>query len=126
MKTQTRRRYRRRPDHVPILYAGYDFERYNEAVMVNSCQDGMYFESDAPIRPQCDIYIKIHEDRLNGFESMQYKAFRARVKWCSQLAGGNMQRYGTGVQYTVKSHLQYGLNVLNSDYFRDKLKDNND
>lgn len=119
MEAKTRRKYTRQLDHVPILYAGYDFGSYNEAVMINSCQDGMYFESGTPVQPQRDIFIKILKERHKGFESEQYKAFRARVKWCCQLAGGKIQIYGTGVQYTAKSHLVYGTNILNSNYLCD-------
>jgi hypothetical protein len=119
MKTQTRRKFRRQTTQVPILYGGCDYEGYNRAVMINSCRDGMYFESGTPNRPQSNIFIKIYVDLPISIACEQYKAFRARVKWCCQLAGGEKQCYGTGVQYLVKSHLLYGTNILNADYLCD-------
>jgi hypothetical protein len=116
MDAKTRRKYSRYFEHVPILYAGYDSESYCEALMLNRCPDGMYFESESPIQPQCDLYIKIQKDLPRGSESEPYNAFRAKVKWCCQLAGGKMQCYGAGVQYTAKGHLKYGTNIRHSDY----------
>jgi len=115
MMNKTRRKYSRHFEHVPILYAGYDSESYNKAVMRNSCSDGMYFESDSPIQPTGDLYIKIQSHRPESDLSEQYKAFRARVKWCRQVTVDKMPCYGTGVQFTAKSHLSYGINKTNSD-----------
>ena len=97
------------------MYGGCDYESYNRAVMINSCHDGMYFESVTPSRPQTNIFIKIYVDLPKSFASEQYKAFRARVKWCRQFTAGEKHFYGTGVQYLVKSHLLYGANILNAD-----------
>jgi len=115
MMNKTRRKYSRYVDHVPILYAGYDSESYKKAVMRNSCSDGMYFESDSPIQPTGDLYIKIQGDWPGSDVPEQYKAFRARVKWCRQVTADKMPCYGFGVQFTAKSHLAYGINKTNSD-----------
>ena len=90
MEAKTRRKYSRNFDHVPILYAGYDSKSYNRAVMRNSCADGMYFESDSPIQPTGDLYIKIQGDWPGSDVPGQYKAFRARVKWCRQVTADKM------------------------------------
>ncbi|MGD9138793.1 MAG: hypothetical protein PVH42_18665 [Desulfobacterales bacterium] len=114
MATLTRRKYPRYSDHVPILFAGYSFQSYSTAVMHNSCVDGMYFESDAPLKPKFEMYIKIQRPRPIVSEPEPYKAFRAKVKWCRQVTGGKKPRYGIGAQFTAKSHLSYGLNINNS------------
>ena len=119
MMEQTRRKHHRQHNKVPILYGDCDCESYSEAVMINSCRDGMYFESDKPTRPQSDLFIKITANRPKGISGERYKAFRAKVKWCNQLVSGEEQFYGTGVQYLVKSHLRYGANIPNSEYHCD-------
>ena len=113
--TPTRRKYPRYSDHVPILYAGYSSQSYYRAVMHNSCVDGIYFESDAPLEPKFEIYIKIQRPRPIYSEPEPYKAFRARVKWCRQVTSDKTPRYGIGAQFTAKSYLSYGLNINNSD-----------
>jgi hypothetical protein len=115
MEAKTRRKYSRYFDHVPILYAGYDAKGYDKAVMRNSCADGMYFESDSPIQPTGDLYIKIKGQRPGSDVPEQYKDFRARVKWCHQVTADKMPCYGIGVQITAKSHLSYGINGADSD-----------
>lgn len=116
MTTKTRRQYSRQSIRVPILYAGYSSTSYKKAVMYNSCKDGMYFESNLPLQPKFDLYIKTQRHRSGSFERESYKAFRARVKWCRQVAGEETPRYGVGVQYIAKSHLLYGVNARGSDY----------
>jgi hypothetical protein len=115
MTTQTRRKYPRYYDHGPILFAGYNSQSYRKAVMHNSCVDGMYFESDAPLDPKFEMYIKVSRHRPICFGPEPYKAYRAKVKWCRQVASGNTPRYGIGAQFTAKSHLSYGLNIKNYD-----------
>ena len=127
MMTKTRRKCSRHFGNVPIIYAGYDSTGYNKAVMRNSSTDGMYFESDSPIQPSVDLYIKIQEQRSRSIDPESYEAFRARVKWCSELAGSKIAYYGAGVQYIAKSHFLYGTNILNSnflcDYCDNRIKD---
>ena len=115
MEANARRKYSRYYDHVPILYAGYGSKSYDKAVMHNSCTDGMYFESDSPIQPTDDLYIKIQGPRLGNDVSEQYKDFRAKVRWCHQVTSHEMQCYGIGVQFIAKSHFSYGINSTNFD-----------
>jgi len=115
MECETRRKYPRLPGYIPILYAGYNSEDYDKAMMHNSCLDGMYFKSDSPVQPECDLYIKIQDHRQGSYVPDQYKAFRAKVKWCHMVTGDKVPCYGIGVQYTAKSHLSYGTNRTSSD-----------
>jgi hypothetical protein len=119
MTTILRRKYSRHPDYVPIFYAGYNSKGYSKAIMHNSCLDGMYFESDSPLQPKFDLFIRVQTHPLKSFEPDPYRAFRARVKWCRQVSGGERPLYGTGVQFMAKSHLAYGINIRNSDHLCD-------
>ena len=51
MTFPTRRKYIRHSDDIPILCAGYNDKSYSEAMMYNSCLDGMYFESESRLQP---------------------------------------------------------------------------
>ncbi|MDZ7598757.1 MAG: hypothetical protein U5J82_10825 [Desulfobacterales bacterium] len=115
MTNTTGRSFSRNSDWAPVLYAGYDSKGYRQGVMHNYCQDGMYFESDAPLPPQLDLYIKVRRQQPIDFEPEPCKNFRAKVKWCRQVAGGEVPLYGIGVQFTAKSHLAYGTNIPNSN-----------
>ena len=119
MTILTRRKYPRYSDDVPILYAGYSSQSYSKAIMYNSCLDGMYFESDAPLQPKFDLYIKVQRPQPICIEREPYRAFRARVKWCRQVRSDKIPRYGIGAKFTAKGHLSYGTNIYNSDYHCD-------
>lgn len=115
MASETRRKHPRHIGHIPILYAGYDSESYDKATMLNSCSGGMYFKSDSPIQPGCDLHIKIQDQLRERYNPDQHKAFRAKVKWCRQVTDDRATYYGIGVQYTDKSRLSYCVNSANSD-----------
>jgi PilZ domain len=115
MKPLTRRKYSRHPHQIPIMYAEYDSDDYRAAMMHNYCPEGMYFESESPIRPSSDLFIKIQRRRRRIIGAPPFKAFRARMKWCQPVPEGRVRSYGIGVQFTAKSHLMYGINIRNSN-----------
>jgi hypothetical protein len=115
MKIMTRRKYPRRTNDVPILYAENNAKEYCQAVMRNFSREGMYFESDSPIRSSQDLFIKWQPHRFGTLAPAPYRAFRAKMKWCQRVVGNPTLRYGIGVQYAAKSHLLYGLNIPSTD-----------
>jgi hypothetical protein len=123
----TRRKYSRYSDQIPVLLAEYHSRNYYQALMHNICVDGMYFESDLPLQPNNELYLKVPLHRFKSFEADPYKAFRAKVKWSRQVKSDKIARFGSGVQFAAKSHLAYGINLPNSDYScdycEDKVKD---
>jgi hypothetical protein len=114
--TVSRRKNVRRPDRLPILYAHYHSQNYKQGVMHNICPDGMYFESESPLRSGNDLYIKGSGHDLKGFGGDLHRAFRAELKWSRELQEDRMARYGFGVQFIAKSHLLYGINLANCNY----------
>ncbi len=122
MSTVTKRKYPRYADCAPILYAGYNFNRYSEAMMHNSCFDGMYFETDSLLQPESELYIKVQKGLTRSFESDPCKDFRARVQWCRPVTATEEPGYGTGVHFIAKSHLSYGINIENSGYSCDRCE----
>ena len=119
MSNVTKRKYPRYADCAPILYVGYSFNSYSEAMMYNSCFNGMYFETDSLLQLESDLYIKVQKCLTRSFESNPCRDFRARVKWCRQVTKGKNPRFGIGVHISARSHLSYGLNLKNSDYICD-------
>jgi hypothetical protein len=101
MNTPTGRRFTRHPHRAPVLYGG-GAKGYRRGVMLNSCPDGMYFESDAPLPPQLDLSIKVLRHQPGGVETGPEDGLRARVKWCDQVANDEAPRYGIGVQFTAR------------------------
>ena len=122
MSTVTKRKYPRYADCAPILYAGHSFNSYSEAVMYNSCFDGMYFETDSLLQPESDLYIKVQKCLTRGFGFDQCRDFRAQVKWCCQVTEGKNPRFGIGVHFSARSHLSYGINIENSGYSCDRCE----
>jgi hypothetical protein len=116
MTTLKRRKYPRYSDHAPIVYAGYSSQSYSQALMHNSCFDGMYFETGNSLEPDCDLFIKVQQDLTRSSEPDSRKYFRAKVKWCHQITIDGKTGYGIGVQFIARSHLSYGVNIKNSDY----------
>lgn len=68
--------------------------------MYNYSRDGMYFELDAPLRPETEINIMVKNNGDLNFKS----PCRARVKWCEEIHGAVvLYNYGVGVQYDLPS-----------------------
>jgi hypothetical protein len=108
MTTPTGRKFSRRTYRAPVLYAGADARGYRRGVMLNSCPDGMYFESDAPLTPHSDLSIKVLRHQPGGVETGPDEGLRARVKWCAQVANDEAARYGIGVQFTARKGFACG------------------
>ena len=114
MTARTRRKYQRWYDKAPISYAGANASHYHPAVMHNSSCDGLYFESEASLDRDHDLFIKAQRNLSHNTETNPYRNFRAKVKWCRQLIAEENSGYGIGVQFTARSHLSYGINLENA------------
>jgi hypothetical protein len=83
-------------------YAGYNNKSkayYTPAVMYNYTTQGIYFESDYALQPGSDVHIKV-EDQPKGRHIIGAdKRYKAKVKWCKEIAESDPSRFGVGVQY---------------------------
>jgi hypothetical protein len=104
-KDYTQRIHSRIYHEVPIQFAAFNTEDYRDAITLNSCANGMYFESNHRVSPDLDIYIKMVDDLpiMNGTEA--YNFYRAKVIWCRDFGQTEGHRYGAGVQYKVKRNM---------------------
>ena len=107
MTTPTGRKFSRRTDRTPVLYGG-GARGFRRGVMLNSCPDGMYFESDAPLPPQSDLSIKVLGHHPGGVATGPAEGLRARVKWCAQVANDEAPLYGIGVHFTPRKDFGCG------------------
>ncbi len=114
MTTPTRRKCQRWYDKAPIAYAGANASHYLPAVMHNSSCDGIYFECEASLDRDHDLFIKAQRDLSRNTGTNPCRNFRAKVKWCRQLITEKKSGYGIGVQFTARSHLSYGINLENT------------
>ncbi len=83
-------------------YAGYKKENsyFTPAKMCNYSIDGMYFESDYAIQPGSDICIAKVKSSPVKCGSEVSDSYRAKVRWCKEIADSNPSCYGIGVQYS--------------------------
>jgi hypothetical protein len=71
---------------------------YTPAVMYNYSTQGIYFESDYALQPGSDIHIKV-EDQPKGSHAIGAdKCYKAKIKWCKEIADTDPSRFGVGVQ----------------------------
>jgi len=68
-------------NEIPIVFSNCDAEKYNEARIYNSSSSGIYFESNIPIRPGTEIYVKNYNS--TGFSGADL--CRVEVVWCEEM-----------------------------------------
>ena len=55
---------------IPIVFNNCNVKKYNVARIYNSSSSGIYFESDIPIRPGTEIYVK--NSNSNSFSGLDF------------------------------------------------------
>lgn len=111
------RAFTRNEHKARITYSDYNHrENHFHAVMLNSSEGGMYFESEERLEPGMDLWIQI-EDLSSDIHGMQaYNGYRAEVMWCRKIyKEGGSTCYGTGVRFMVNICGQCGQKVAYSD-----------
>jgi hypothetical protein len=108
MNANIKRVYPRSLQKTPIVFAHFNTDHFHEALVCNSCFAGMYFETDAFVRRNSDIQIKVIQQEPETISAGAYRFYRANVKWCKDISQSDSPRFGAGVKYTVKSHLVDG------------------
>jgi len=90
---------------IPVTCAFLNSDRFYRGKTMNHSKDGVYFESNFPIKPGATIYIRVenysHEGLLSGIchcggiRSMGV----AEVKWCKELTEVADSYFGIGLKY---------------------------
>ena len=106
MKDFREKRNCRRCDYkVPVTCAFFNSDRFYRGKTMNHSDEGIYFESDFPVKPGATIYIRV-ENYSRGIlhpGTCRCKGIRsigiAEVKWCKELIGATDSYYGIGLKY---------------------------
>lgn len=102
-----------------IKYAACDTDNFVEAIMHNSSEGGMYFESARALRTGSEICIRRadYSPDIHGPEACD--GYRAEVMWCRETEGGDgASSYGIGVRFIVNVCDKCGDKVSYSDIRR--------
>ncbi len=83
-------------NEIPIVFNNCNAKKVNEARIYNSSSSGIYFESDIPIHPGTEIYIKnIYSTRLASLDFCHVKIVR-----CEEIHDAVvLYRFGMGARY---------------------------
>lgn len=76
----------------PVLFADTNQQEHQRAMMHNFSDNGMYFESDEPLRTGSEVSVKTLE-----FCSIN----KCRVRWCGRLKSDSEEKFGIGLQCEI-------------------------
>ena len=81
---------------IPIFICDCNLEKSREARIYNSSSSGIYFESDIPIRPGTEIFVKKNDlTRFSGSDLCHVE-----VVWCKEINYADVfSRFGIGSRY---------------------------
>lgn len=93
-KSKDMRKVERDDFDTPISYSDDNFHTHHRALMHNFSDNGMYLESDVPLKPGSEVYIKTED-----FRSIN----RCEVKWCNKLEDDDSgsEHFGIGLQCEI-------------------------
>jgi len=91
-KTEDKRHQNRNGFDTPVVYTDGASDHYHDAVMCNFSEDGMCFESDTPMEPGTELYIKTVD-----FCSTN----KCKVAWCHKIGSGDDEKYDIGLKCEI-------------------------
>ena len=82
-------------NEIPIVFNNCNARKCNEARIYNNSSSGIYFESNIPIRPGTEIYIKNNSTNFSGSDLCHVE-----VVWCEEIHDAVVfYRFGIGARY---------------------------
>ena len=91
--------------NAPIVFSSFSTRFWHECESTtrNHSKDGMCFESDHPLTPGTDLFIRVAKHPNSDSAIDQGARLRsstlARVKWCQDLSDAHRICYCVGVRY---------------------------
>jgi hypothetical protein len=106
MKNFQEKRANQRCRHEAVVTcAHFNSDRFYRAQTTNHSREGISFESDFPLKPGSDIYIRVENYTPNASVpkvcccgGIRHIAL-AEVKWCNELPGRGGCHYQIGLKY---------------------------
>ena len=89
----------------PVTCAYFNSDEFYRARTTNHSRDGLYFESDFPLKQGASIYIRVDNYLPEDFRTKICSCGGVRslaiaeVKWCEELQGAYNLYYGVGLKY---------------------------
>ena len=83
-------------NEIPIVFSNCIGQKYNEARIYNRSSSGIYFESNIPIQPGTEIYVKNNNSNsVSGLDLCHIE-----VVWCEEIHDAVVfYRFGIGARY---------------------------
>lgn len=94
-----KRAFMREEIQLRIRYTEPKKENFTEAMMYNSSEGGLYFETRYALSPGQEILIHLVDRQTYAPEKPDQ--FRARVMWCRQTERDGADAYGVGVRFFI-------------------------
>jgi hypothetical protein len=89
----------------PVTCSFFNADRFYRGKTINHSDDGIYFESNFPVKPGASIYIRVENyfHKGSGTGTCRCGGIRsigiAEVKWCKELTRAANSYYGIGLKY---------------------------
>jgi hypothetical protein len=106
MKAYVEKRANKRCSYEAVVTCAYfNSDRFYRAKTMNHSSDGIYFESDCPLKPGSSIFIRVESytpdasaSKVCNCGGIRHIAL-AEVKWCKELPTLDDYRYRIGLKY---------------------------
>jgi len=106
MKPHIEKRACRRNDYVAsITCTHFNSDRFYSARTTNHSKEGLQFDSDFPLKPGANMYIRVEDLLLNAsdFKGSGFCELRslslAQVRWCKEIPDPHGSYYKVGLKY---------------------------
>jgi len=106
MKNFQEKRANQRCRHEAIVTCAYfNSDRFYRAKTTNHSRGGIYFESDFPLKPGSDIFVRVEKYTHNASVSKACccggirRIALAEVKWCEEQPDNSDYDYRIGLKY---------------------------
>jgi hypothetical protein len=97
-----------------ITYSSFNKHDILKGKILNFSKNGMYFESDANLRPGTTIYFRLEKCTVFPSDPALCEGLRskslAEVRWCTKVNNQSERCFGTGVKYYKTWHFEFKNN----------------
>lgn len=98
-ENQDRRLGKRRKLTAPIYFAYFNSGNYHRARIVNYSEEGMYIESQIPLKLRSSIHFRVRKGTKNcKFEQIRMTGI-AEVRWCDEISDSQGSLFGVGIKF---------------------------
>lgn len=104
MQAPSRRNFPRNQCEAPIQYLYMQPDHYYNSRTYNFSENGLYFESFQPLKPNSQISIVMPDYSPDASGPEAFQSYSAVIRWCQKLADKESLEFGVGVEILERSH----------------------